>query len=193
MATSGRAANATGSNLVKADAMSALLQVAGVDCGLFVWNRFSRSSRSATVSGLHGYKLSTFAETSTRFLNSAGIERLVDIAGLRIPSVPKQGSGPNDREPACRCSTEWQHYFTQRTSATAAASDNFTIVNLGDDPDPRSGGRSLEKPIGSKEHRTMPLTTTSILADFRNAQSTGVRDSVALRYVGDMKVTTPAR
>jgi hypothetical protein len=39
----------------------------------------------------------------------------------------------------------------------------------------------------------MPLTTTSILADFRNAQSTGVRDSVALRYVGDMKVTTPAR
>ena len=92
MATSGRAANATGS-IMKADAMSAPLQVAVVDCGLFVWNRFSRSRRSATASGLHGYKLSTFAETSTRFLNLAGIEHLVDIAGLQINGEADRTAG----------------------------------------------------------------------------------------------------
>ena len=37
----------------------------------------------------------------------------------------------------------------------------------------------------------MPLTTTSTLAGFPDAQSTGVRDGVTLRVVGDMTVTTP--
>jgi hypothetical protein len=37
----------------------------------------------------------------------------------------------------------------------------------------------------------MPLTTTSTLVGFPDANSTGVRDGVTLRQVGDMTVTTP--
>ena len=37
----------------------------------------------------------------------------------------------------------------------------------------------------------MPLSSTSTLAGFPDAQSTGVRDGVTLRQVGDMTVTTP--
>src|SRR4051794_28801700 len=37
----------------------------------------------------------------------------------------------------------------------------------------------------------MALTTSSTLAGFPDAQSTGVRDGVTLTQVGDMTVTTP--